>query len=124
MHQEMALGGYPTISLSKARRMAEEARLSLIQGINPMSERRERKRASNPEDRAFGVIALKWWEQQRDSWSSDHTARVRRWIQNDAQKISELAIGGAIRSFMPLDSSWNPAVVSARLSSAKQSTWC
>ncbi|SBT17714.1 Putative prophage CPS-53 integrase [Marinomonas gallaica] len=91
-HQEMALGGYPTISLSEARRMAEEARLSLIQGVNPMDERRERKRASNPEDRGFGVIALKWWEQQKDSWSADHAARVRRWIQNDAKKISELAI--------------------------------
>ncbi len=91
-HQEMALGGYPTISLSEARRMAEKARLSLIQGVNPMDERRERKRASNPEDRAFGVIALKWWEQQKDSWSSDHASRIRRWIQNDAQAINDLAI--------------------------------
>lgn len=91
-HQEMALGGYPAISLSEARRMAEEARLSLIQGVNPMDERRERKKASNPQDRAFGVIALKWWEQQKDSWSSDHASRIRRWIQNDAKKISVLAI--------------------------------
>ncbi len=79
-HQEMALGGYPTISLSQVRRMVEEARLKLVQGINPMDERRERKKASDPEDRAFGVVALKWWEQQKDSWSDDHAARVRRWI--------------------------------------------
>jgi len=57
-----------------------------------MDKRRERKRASNPEDRAFGVIAVKWWEQQLDSWSEDHAARVRRWIENDAQKISQLPI--------------------------------
>lgn len=91
-HQEMALGGYPTISLSEARRMAEDARLLLVQGVNPMRQRRERKRASSPEDRAFGVIAVKWWEQQKDSWSPDHAARIRRWIENDAQKISQLPI--------------------------------
>ena len=91
-HQEMALGGYPTISLSEARRMAEKARLSLIEGRNPMDDRRERKRASDPKDRAFGVVALKWWEQRKDSWSADHASRIRRWIQNDAQKIIGLSI--------------------------------
>jgi len=91
-HQEMALGGYPTISLSEARRMAEEARLSLVQGVNPMDERRERKKASNPEDRAFGVIALKWWEQQKHSWSEEHASRVKKWVQSDAKAISDLAI--------------------------------
>tara|TARA_B110000902_G_C14222889_1_gene555869 strand:+ start:179 stop:316 length:138 start_codon:yes stop_codon:yes gene_type:complete len=40
----MALGKYPSISLSQARKLAEEARASLIHGINPMDERRERKR--------------------------------------------------------------------------------
>jgi len=91
-HQEMALGGYPTIGLSEARRMAEKARLSLIKGVNPMDERRGRKKACNPEDRAFGVIALQWWEQQQDSWSSDHASRIKRWIQSDAKKISQLPI--------------------------------
>lgn len=91
-HQEMALGGYPTISLSQARKMAEEARLLLAQGINPMDERRERKRASNPEDRAFGVVAMKWWEQHKDSWTDDHTGRVKRWLKNDAKAIFDLAI--------------------------------
>jgi integrase len=91
-HQEMALGGYPTISLSQARKMAEEARLMLAQGINPMDERRERKRANDSEDSAFGVVALKWWEQQKDSWTDDHAARVKRWINNDARAIAGLAV--------------------------------
>ena len=91
-HQEMALGKYPTISLSMARKMAEEARILLVQGINPMEKRRERKKASNPKDGAFNVVAIKWWEQQKDSWSEDHAARVRRWILKDAGLIGELAI--------------------------------
>lgn len=91
-HQEMALGKYPAISLSQARKMSEEARIQLVQGINPMEERRERKKASNPKDKAFNVVALKWWEQQKDSWSEDHAARTKRWIVNDAKLIGELAI--------------------------------
>lgn len=91
-HQEMALGKYPTISLTQVRKMAEEARILLVQGINPMDERRERKKASNPRDRAFNVVALKWWEQQKDSWSKDHAARTKRWIIKDAELIGELAI--------------------------------
>ena len=86
-HQEMALGKYPIISLSKARELAEEARILLVQGINPMEKRRERKKASNPKDGAFKVVAIKWWEQQKDSWSEDHAARVKRWIIKDAGLI-------------------------------------
>lgn len=91
-HQEMALGKYPTVSIHEARKMAEEARMLLVQGVNPMDEKKERKRASNPEDRAFNVIALKWWEQQKDTWSKDHAKRVKRWITEDAKLIGKLAI--------------------------------
>jgi len=91
-HQEMALGKYPTVSLHKAREMASEARILLAQGINPMDERRERKRAGNAQDRAFIIVALKWWEQQKDSWSADHAIRIKRWITQDSQSISKIAI--------------------------------
>lgn len=91
-HQEMALGKYPTVSLHDARNMAEKARLLLVDGINPMEKRRERKRASNPQDRSFSKIALKWWEQQKDSWSEGHADRVKRWIIKDAKLIGNIAI--------------------------------
>jgi integrase len=92
-YQEMALGKYPSISLSEARKLAEEARASLIHGINPMDERRERKRAkTTSKDKLFETIALKWWEQQKDSWSEDHAARVKRWLQTDSKTICNLHI--------------------------------
>lgn len=37
-YQEMALGKSTSISLCEARRLAEEARTSLIHGINPMDK--------------------------------------------------------------------------------------
>jgi hypothetical protein len=39
--------------------MAEDARLQLAQGVNPMDDRKDRKKASNPDDGAFGLVALK-----------------------------------------------------------------
>ena len=44
-HQEMALGKYPSVPLSEARKLAEEARILLSQGINPMEGRKERKKS-------------------------------------------------------------------------------
>ncbi len=62
-YQEMALGKYPSVSLSEARKLAEAARAFLINGINPMDVRRERKRTkTTSKDKLFETIALKWWE--------------------------------------------------------------
>jgi len=91
-HKEMALGQYPTIPLLEARKLAEEARVSLIQGINPLDERRERKRNHSATDRQFNTIALNWWEQQKDSWSKDHQARVKRFLTIDCKSLSKLLI--------------------------------
>lgn len=92
-YQEMALGKYPSTSLSEARKLAEEARASLINGINPMDVRRERKRTkSTSKDKLFETISLKWWEQQKDSWSKDHAARILRWLLVDSKQITQLHI--------------------------------
>jgi integrase len=92
-YQEMALGKYPSISLSEARKLADEARASLIHGINPMDQRRQRKRTNTKsEDKLFATIALKWWEQQKDSWSDDHAARIKRWLLVDSKRLSKLHI--------------------------------
>jgi len=92
-YQEMALGKYPSISLSEARKLAEEARASLIHGINPMDVRRERKRTKTAsKDKLFETISLKWWEQQKESWSEDHAARIKRWLQVDSKSINKLHI--------------------------------
>lgn len=89
---EMALGKYPSVSLHEARKLTEEARASLVQGLNPMDERRERKRTHEQVDRTFDKIAMKWWEQQKDSWSVDHAARIKRWLTNDTKILNNLDI--------------------------------
>jgi integrase len=89
---EMSLGKYPSVSLAEARKLTEKARASLIQGINPMDERRERKRTHTQAERTFDKVAMKWWEQQKDSWSVDHAARIKRWLTNDTKMLNKLDI--------------------------------
>ncbi|EOG8302641.1 tyrosine-type recombinase/integrase [Yersinia enterocolitica] len=91
-HQEMAFGQYPMISLSMARELTGNARLLLVQGLNPMDERRERKRNSNAIDLTFESIALKWWDQQKESWTEDNCKKIKRWITLDAKQICPIRI--------------------------------
>ena len=90
--QEMAFGKYPAVSLKEARELTAKARVLLSQGINPMVERKERKRASSSDDRMFGKIALKWWENKEDTWSVEHADKVKRWLTQDAKSITNIAI--------------------------------
>ncbi len=91
-YQELAFGQYPTIPLSEARNMADQARAQLVQGVNPAEERRARKRVSKEGDRIFGVVALAWWELQEPSWSSDHAKKIKRWITVDMKSFSKLPV--------------------------------
>jgi uncharacterized secreted protein with C-terminal beta-propeller domain len=50
------------------------------------------KKSSEVSDKTFNVVALKWWEKQKNSWSEDHVKRVKRWITIDSQKICSLAV--------------------------------
>jgi integrase len=91
-NKEMALGKYPFISLSKAREWAENGRILLSQGIDPMVERKTVKKASEVSDKTFSVVALNWWGKQLSSWSEDHAKKIKRWITEDARKLCPLAV--------------------------------
>jgi len=89
---ELSFGKYPTVTLIEARKLTEEARALLVQGINPVEIRRERKRKHADTDKLFNAVALKWWEQQKESWSADHQKRVKRLITIDCKSLSKLNI--------------------------------
>lgn len=91
-YQELALGQYPTVPLIQARELATQARLLLVQGINPAEQRRVRKRVSTEDERTFRVVALAWWHQQESSWSNDHAKKVKRWIEVEMLPIGKLSV--------------------------------
>ena len=90
--QEMALGKYPSIPLSEARKLTQEANTLLMQGINPMAQRKERKRSNTDESKCFETISLKWWELQKLDWSDDNVSKIYRWLTVDCQRIGKLDI--------------------------------
>ena len=120
-YQELALGTYPQIPLSEARKMADAARAQLVQGVNPTEERKNKKRLEKSTDRKFKVIALKWWEQQSSSWTEENAKEIKRWIEDDMKIIGDLPVDqideAHIRDVMlAVESSSHPSASSPILS--------
>lgn len=91
-YQELSLGQYPTIPLIEARKLAVNARILLVQGINPADERRAKKRVATESERIFGNIALAWWQQQESGWTVEHSKKVKRWIEVEMRSIGKLSV--------------------------------
>jgi integrase len=91
-HQEMPLGKYPAVSLSDARKLTSEARALLVQGLNPMDLRRERKQAARHEGVTFGEVSLMWWEKEKGQWSDEYVIKIKRYITVDLKRLSNLAL--------------------------------
>jgi integrase len=91
-NKEMALGSYPSVSLSKARDLSGNSRVLLGQGIDPMEERKANKQDSRFNDKAFGNVAVSWWEKQRSSWEQEHAVKVKRWLTEDAKSLVKLPV--------------------------------
>jgi integrase len=88
----LTLGSYPDVSLKAARESTLRAKAMLLEGINPMDARKERKRVGGSDAREFGKVALEWWERQKDSWSPDHAARINRWLTQDTKSINNISV--------------------------------
>ena len=70
---DIGLGGFPLISLAKARERAMTNRLAISDGRNPLAEKR---RAKTP---TFRKAALATFEANRPRWRDNKTAR--NWLQ-------------------------------------------
>jgi integrase len=80
----MALGSYPKMSLTAARRARDEIKLQKADGLDPIHERRvERLRAQVAGDMTFEGVAREWFEQYREIWSTSHREREERNLKKD-----------------------------------------
>ncbi len=95
--KQMALGSYPDVGLTKARRLRDEARLLKNAGTNPIEQRQNEKlRAINPTGETFKEVAIEWLARQIPLWSDIHAKRCTRQLERDlfpyigARKINDL----------------------------------
>lgn len=80
----LALGSYPAVSLTAARRARDAAKLQKADGVDPIQARKvERLKASNPAGDSFQVVALEWYEKQEPQWSESHAVRAKRQFERD-----------------------------------------
>ncbi len=82
--KQMALGSYPKVSLSAARKARDAAKLQKSEGQDPVQVRKLAKlKAINPTGDTFKVVALEWYAKQAPQWSPAHADRSLRQLERD-----------------------------------------
>lgn len=80
----MGLGGYPTVSLARARQRAKDARESLLDGSDPIWEK---KRASEP---LIQDCVTEFLEARETEWRNEkHRAQWRMTLPNMPSQLRE-----------------------------------
>lgn len=82
--KKLALGSYPTVTLTAARKARDAAKLQKSDGIDPVQARKvEKLRSTTPDTDTFKVTALEWYAIKMDSWSSHYAIREKRNLEKD-----------------------------------------
>ncbi|WP_394788777.1 tyrosine-type recombinase/integrase [Rhodoferax sp.] len=80
----MALGSYPDVGLTAARKARDAAKLHKSEGRDPVQVRKvEKLRGANPGGDTFKAVALEWYAKQAPQWSASHAERSLRQFERD-----------------------------------------
>ena len=80
----MALGSYPEVTLTAARKARDAARAKKAAGVNPVQARKvDKLRATVSAGNTFKAVAVDCLELHRDGWSASHYTRELRNLEND-----------------------------------------
>lgn len=80
----LALGKYPDVSLTDARKRRHDARELLANGFDPMEAKKSQKveravQAAN----TFAAVAKEWHEKFKPDWTEGHAAQIWRRLEDD-----------------------------------------
>lgn len=80
----LALGSYPVVSLTAARRARDAEKIKKADGTDPVQARKVAKlKKANPAGDTFKVVAMEWYEKQEPQWSEAHAIRAKRQLERD-----------------------------------------
>lgn len=80
----MALGNYPSVSLTEARKARDRVKLQKADGVNPIEARRVTKLVKETTlGETFKEIAQDWLSRQKSVWSPGHFQRMERQFERD-----------------------------------------
>jgi integrase len=82
--KQLALGGYPDVSLKSARLARDAAKLQKSEGIDPVQARKlDKLKNTRSGGDTFRAIALEWFAKQAPQWSDSHAERMKRQLERD-----------------------------------------
>nr|WP_246616993.1 integrase arm-type DNA-binding domain-containing protein [Sphingomonas yunnanensis] len=82
--KRLVFGGYPEVTLSKARALREEAARSLREGSDPAASKRQRAAEQTAmAGNTFETIAREWHASQKAGWSERYASIVLNSFVND-----------------------------------------
>ena len=82
--KQLALGSYPDVSLTAARKARDAAKLQKSEGIDPLQARQvEKLKASVGSGDTLTATAYDWLERGKPNWSASHYVRESRNITKD-----------------------------------------
>ena len=82
--KQLALGGYPDVTLKLARLARDAAKLQKSKGTDPVQARKlDKLKATRNTGDTFKAIALEWYGKQAPQWSASHALRMLRQLERD-----------------------------------------
>jgi integrase len=79
--RKLSLGSFPELSLQQARKKRDEARAQLVDGIDPVEEKRQRRIAAELAARTtFGLVAEEYIQKMEREGRSPATIKKARWF--------------------------------------------
>ena len=82
--KQLAMGGYPAVSLTAARKARDAAKVQKAAGADPILVRKvEKLKAIRTGGDTFKAIALEWYGKQAPHWSPSHADRMLRQFERD-----------------------------------------
>jgi hypothetical protein len=84
----LALGSYPRVTLTAARKARDTAKLQRSEGVDPVQARQvEKLKASVGSGDTLAAAANDWLERGKPNWSATHYVRESRNITKDLERI-------------------------------------
>jgi integrase len=84
VEKQLALGRYPDVTLTAARKARDAAKSHKAEGRDPVQVRKiEKLRGASAGGDSFKTVAMEWYAKQAPQWSASHAERSLRQLERD-----------------------------------------
>jgi len=102
------IGPYPEIGLTEARARQSEARMKLVQALDPAGEKQQAKQREVQKATTFGTIFDEWYKHKREVWSEGYAVELLSMFEKDIlpyighltmEEVEPMVLLGVLRRF-------------------------